>query len=165
MAIVVILFMSTKTMKREMRHTMADHTMEPLEWLRKQLEAADPDLVREMVRAFAQQLMSAEVEAVCGAGYRERTPDRLTARNGYRARAWDTRVGTIELGVPRLREGSYFPDWLLVPRRRAEQALTSVIADCYLAELLHPAGGEALRTAGHRLDEQIPGVAPRRGSG
>lgn len=132
-AIVVILFMSTKTMKREIRHTMATHTMEPLQWLRKQLEAADPDLVREMVRAFAQQLMNAEVEAICGAAYQERTPDRLNARNGYRPRVWDTRVGTVELGVPKLREGSYFPDWLLVPRRRAEQALTSVIADAYLA--------------------------------
>ena len=132
-AIVVILFMSTKTMKREIGHTMADHTMEPLEWLCKQLEAADPDLVRQMVRAFAGQLMSAEVEAICGAGYRERSPERVNARNGYRTRVWDTRVGTISLGVPKLREGSYFPDWLLVPRRRAEQALTSVIADAYLA--------------------------------
>lgn len=112
---------------------MADHTMEPPEWLCKQLEAADPDLLRQMVRTFAEQLMSAEVEAICGAAYNKRSPERINARNGYRASAWDTRVGTVELGVPTLREGSYFPDWLLVPRRRAEQALTSVIADAYLA--------------------------------
>src|ERR1700679_41129 len=61
------------------------------------------------------------------------TPERLNRRNGYRERPWDTRVGTIELAVPKLREGSYFPDWLLQPRRPAEPAVVSVIADAYLA--------------------------------
>src|SRR5207253_2635156 len=67
------------------------------------------------------------------AGYGERSPERVNRRNGYRERDWDTRVGSIELAVPKLREGSYFPDWLLQPRRRAEQAFVSVIADAYLA--------------------------------
>jgi transposase-like protein len=102
-------------------------------WLRKQLEEASPDLLRAMVRDFAEALMGAEVDALCGAGYGERSPERVNRRNGYRGRDWDTRVGSIELAVPKLREGSYFPDWLLQPRRRAEQALVSVIADCYLA--------------------------------
>jgi transposase-like protein len=102
-------------------------------WLRKQLEEASPDLLRAMVRDFAEALMGAEVDALCGAGYGERSPERVNRRNGYRERDWDTRVGSIELAVPKLREGSYFPDWLLQPRRRAEQAFVSVIADAYLA--------------------------------
>jgi transposase-like protein len=102
-------------------------------WLRKQLEEASPDLLRAMVKEMAEALMSADADAVCGAGYGERSPERVNRRNGYRERDWDTRVGSIELAVPRLREGSYFPDWLLQPRRRAEQAFVSVIADAYLA--------------------------------
>jgi transposase-like protein len=102
-------------------------------WLRKQLEESSPDLLRAMVKEFAEMVMSADADAVCGAGYGERTPERLNRRNGYRERQWDTRVGSIELAVPTLREGSYFPDWLLQPRRRAEQAFVSVIADAYLA--------------------------------
>jgi len=102
-------------------------------WLRKQLEEASPDLLRAMVREMAEALMSADADAVCGAGYGERSPERVNRRNGYRERDWDTRVGSIELAVPKLREGSYFPDWLLQPRRRAEQAFVSVIADAYLA--------------------------------
>jgi putative transposase len=77
--------------------------------------------------------MSADADAVCGAGHGERSPERVNRRNGYRERDWDTRVGSIELAVPRLREGSYFPDWLRQPRRRAEQAFVSVIEDAYLA--------------------------------
>src|SRR4051794_28099673 len=102
-------------------------------WLRKQLEEASPDLLRVMVKEFAEALMSADADALCGAGYGERSPERLNRRNGYRERDWDTRVGSIGLAVPKLREGSYFPDWLLQPRRRAEQAFVSVIADAYLA--------------------------------
>jgi transposase-like protein len=102
-------------------------------WLRKQLEETSPDLLRAMVKDFAEALMSADADAVCGAGYGERSPERVNRRNGYRERDWDTRVGSIELAVPKLREGSYFPEWLLQPRRRAEQAFVSVIADAYLA--------------------------------
>jgi transposase-like protein len=103
------------------------------EWLRKRLQEASPDLLRAMVQDFAEALMSAEADALCGAPYGERSPERVNRRNGYRERAWDTRVGSIELAVPKLREGSYFPGWLLEPRRRAEQALVSVVADAYLA--------------------------------
>jgi len=102
-------------------------------WLRKQLEDASPDLLRTMVKDMAEALMSADADTVCGADYGERSPERVNRRNGYRERDWDTRVGSIELAVPKLREGSYFPDWLLQPRRRAEQAFVSVIADAYLA--------------------------------
>ncbi len=112
---------------------MVEHTMDVSSWLRKQLEEAHPDLLRAMVKEFAEALMSADADVVCGAGYGERSPERVNRRNGYRERDWDTRVGSIELAVPKLREGSYFPDWLLQPRRRAEQAFVSVIADAYLA--------------------------------
>jgi putative transposase len=112
---------------------VVEQTMDVRGWLRKQLEEASPDLLRVMVKDFAEALMSADADAVCGAGYGERTPERVNRRNGYREREWDTRVGSIELAVPKLREGSYFPDWLLQPRRRAEQAFVSVIADAYLA--------------------------------
>jgi len=107
--------------------------MDVTDWLRKQLEEAHPDLLRAMVKEMAEALMSADADAVCGAGYGERSPERINRRNGYRERDWDTRVGSIELALPKLREGSYFPDWLLQPRRRAEQAFVSVIADAYLA--------------------------------
>jgi putative transposase len=112
---------------------VVEHTMDVQGWLRKQLEETSPDLLRVMVKDFAEALMSADADAVCGAGWGERTPERVNRRNGYRERDWDTRVGSIELAVPKLREGSYFPDWLLQPRRRAEQAFVSVIADAYLA--------------------------------
>ena len=112
---------------------MVEHTMDVSGWLRKQLEDASPDLLRAMIKEMAEALMSADADVVCGAGYGERSPERVNRRNGYRERDWDTRVGSIELAVPKLREGSYFPDWLLQPRRRAEQAFVSVIADAYLA--------------------------------
>src|SRR6266700_5008893 len=115
------------------RSTVVESTMDIRSWLRKQLEQASPDLLRAMVQDFAEALMGAEAEALCGAPYGERSPERVNIRNGYRERAWDTRVGTIELAIPKLRSGSYFPDWLLQPRRRAEQAFVSVIADAYLA--------------------------------
>jgi putative transposase len=111
---------------------VVEYTMNMSGWLRKQLEEASPDLLRAMVKEMAEALMGAEAEALCGAGYGERSPERVNRRNGYRERDWDTRVGSIELAVPKLREGSYFPDWLLQPRRRAEQAFVSVIADAYL---------------------------------
>jgi transposase-like protein len=93
--------------------------------------SASPDVLREMVRAFAQKMMDAEVEVACGAGYGEVSPNRVNSRNGYRAREWDTRAGTVELAVPKLRHGSYFPSFL-EHRRRAEKALAQVVATSYL---------------------------------
>jgi transposase-like protein len=110
----------------------APKSVDPAGLLREQIESASPDLLRAMIKTFADALMSAEADAVCGAGYGERSPDRVTSRNGYRAREWDTRAGTVELAIPKLRTGSYFPDWLLQHRRRAEQALVSVVATSYL---------------------------------
>jgi len=103
-----------------------------LAWLRKRIEDADTDLLREMVKAVTEVLMSAEASAVCGAPYRQPSADRVNRRNGYRERRWDTRAGTIDLAIPKLRKGSYFPDWLLEPRRRAERALMQVVTECYV---------------------------------
>jgi len=102
-----------------------------LDWT-EQIERAEPDLLRSLLKTFIDAIMSAEADALCGAGYRERSEERTNSRNGYRTRDWDTRAGTIEVAIPRLRQGSYFPDWLLERRKRAERALTSVVATCYL---------------------------------
>ncbi|MET8262393.1 IS256 family transposase [Micromonospora arida] len=110
----------------------ASESVNPAELLREQIEGASPDVLRAMVKTFAQALMSAEADAICGADYGQRSETRVNSRNGYRVREWDTRAGTIDLAVPKLRTGSYFPDWLLTHRRRAEQALVSVVATSYL---------------------------------
>ena len=109
---------------------MAVSKMELLELVSK-AEGGDVDFLREGVRVLAQALMEAEVSAQIGAEHGERTPQRPTHRNGYRPRDWDTRVGTIELAVPRVRSGSFLPS-ILEPRRRAERALTAVVAQCYV---------------------------------
>src|SRR3954466_11838888 len=101
-------------------------------WMAEQLSQASPDLLRQMVQTFAEALMSAETDAVCGAPYGARSSERTNSRNGYRTRDFDTRAGTIEVAIPKLREGSYFPDWLLERRKRAERALISVVATSYL---------------------------------
>lgn len=109
-------------------------TIDAAGWLRNYLDAddGDHDLARDMLAAFAQALMSAQASSQCLAGYGERTDERVNSRNGYRHRDWDTRVGTIDLAIPKLREGTYYPVWLLEHRRRAEQALASVVAQCYV---------------------------------
>ncbi len=111
---------------------MIDKSMDALGWLRKQLEADDNDLLREMVRSFAEELMGAEADAVCGAEYGQISPDRVNRRNGYRSRRWDTRTGSIDLRIPKLRAGSYFPEWLLDARTRSERAFIQVVTEAYV---------------------------------
>lgn len=89
-------------------------------------KGADTDLLRQMIQFVAQRMMEMDVESLCAAGYGQRSPDRQTSRNGYRERLWETRAGSIELQIPKLRKGSYFPGFL-EPRRTAEKALTAVI--------------------------------------
>lgn len=108
------------------------NNMELHDVLRKVLSADEPDVLRELMKVFLEALMGAEADSACGAGYGERTEARVNSRNGYRPRDLDSRVGTIDLAVPKLRSGSYFPEWLLENRRRAERALTAVIAECYV---------------------------------
>jgi putative transposase len=100
--------------------------------LRELLEkGSDATLLREMIGFAAQRLMELETEALCGAGHGERSENRLNLRNGYRDRDWHTRAGTVELRIPKLRKGSYFPGFL-EPRRMAEKALTAVIQESYV---------------------------------
>jgi putative transposase len=100
--------------------------------LRTLLEkSSDADLLREMVGFAAQRLMELEMESLTGAAPGERSPDRINHRNGYRDRDWETRAGTVELRIPKLRKGSYFPVFL-EPRRMAEKALTAVIQEAYI---------------------------------
>ena len=111
---------------------MADDSMALLETLRKMSAGGEVDVLREGVRLLAQAIMEAEVTEITGAAKGERNPDaRQTHRNGYRERRWDTRVGTIQLDVPRVRDGGYLPS-LLDPRRRTEQALLAVIQEAYV---------------------------------
>jgi putative transposase len=107
-------------------------SVDPAGWFAEQIGACEPDLLRSMVKTMAEALMSAEADGICGAGYGQRSGERVNRRNGYREREWDTRAGTVELAIPKLRSGSYFPEWLLERRRRAEQALISVVATSYL---------------------------------
>ena len=110
----------------------APSSIDPTRFLHEQLGSASPDLLRSMLTTFMNTLMSAEADAICGASYGEISPERTNVRNGYRHREFDTRAGTLDVAIPKLREGSYFPDWLLERRRRAERALTTVVATCYL---------------------------------
>ena len=105
---------------------MVKERMDLLELLRKGGMDGDVDFLRDALRVLVEGIMDAEVSSRTGAEYGERSPERATQRNGYRSRAWDTRVGTMDLHIPKLREGSYFPS-LLEPRRRSERALLAVI--------------------------------------
>ena len=110
----------------------APSSIDPAQFLHEHLAQASPDLLREMLTTFVNTLLSAEADTVCGAAYGASSPERVNQRNGYRHRDFDTRAGTIDVAIPKLRQGSYFPEWLLERRRRAEAALTTVVATCYL---------------------------------
>jgi len=128
---------------------VAKTTMDALAFLRKHLEGeGGSDVLREMIRVFAEELMSAEASAMCGAGYGERNEGRTNSRNGYRRRPFDTRAGTIDLAIPKLRRGSYFPEWLLEPRRRAERALVQVVCACYVEGVSTRAVDDVVRALG-----------------
>ncbi len=110
----------------------APHMIDPARMLGQALSDASPDLMRHLLDTVINSLLSADADAVCGAEYGQVSPDRVNSRNGYRHRDLDTRVGTIDVAIPKLRQGSYFPEWLLERRKRAEAALISVVATCYL---------------------------------
>jgi putative transposase len=142
------------------------------EVVREVLRDEHADVIRESVRAVAQELMEAEVSELIGAEWGERTEDRATHRNGYRSRRWDTRAGEIELQIPKIRQGSYFPSFLQ-PRKRSEQALVSVVQQAYVCgvstrrvdQLVESLGlriskSEVSRIAG-LLDEQVQAFRQR----
>lgn len=109
------------------------HIVDPASVLAEALTDASPDLMRSLLQTTINALLSADADAVVGAEWGKPSPDRTAQRNGYRHRDLDTRVGTIDVAVPKLRTGTYFPEWLLERRKRAETALITVVADCYLA--------------------------------
>ncbi len=111
----------------------APHILDPATVLGQALAGASPDLMRHLLSTMIDALLSAEADAVCGAEYGRASSERVNSRNGYRHRDLDTRVGTIDVAVPKLRQGSYYPDWLMDRRKRAEKAMIAVVADCYLA--------------------------------
>jgi putative transposase len=127
-------------------HTMADEKMALLDVLRKG-EEPGADFLRESLRWLAHELMEAEVSAQIGAERYERSEERSTQRNGHRIRPWDTRVGTIDLQIPKLRTGSYFPSWL-EPRKRSEQALVAVVAEAYVQGVSTRKGEALVQTLG-----------------
>ena len=139
---------------------MTDETMS----LRALIEKApDADLLREMIGFAAQRLIELEVGELTGAAYGERSAERLSQRNGYRERTWETRAGTVELRIPKLRRGSYFPGFL-EPRRMAEKALTAVIQEAYVQGVSTidsgavdpvPQGAGPRRRAGRAVDELV----------
>jgi len=114
----------------------APRIVDPGAVLGQALSDASPDLMRHLLGTVINSLLSAEADAVCGAEWGQPSPDRVNQRNGYRHRGLDTRVGTIGVAVPKLRTGTYFPEWLLERRKRAEAALISVVATCYLLGVL-----------------------------
>ena len=111
----------------------APHIVDPARVLGNLLADASPDMMRSLLQTMINGLLSADADAVCGAEWGQASSDRVAQRNGYRHRPLDTRAGTIDVAVPKLRTGTYFPEWLLERRKRAESALITVIADCYLA--------------------------------
>ena len=143
-------------------------SIDPALLLEEQLAQASPDLLRELLQTFINTLLSAEADAVCGAEYGAISPERVNRRNGYRHRGFDTRAGTLDVAVPKLREGSYFPEWLLERRKRAERALTSVVATCYLLGVSTRRMDKLVQSLGITT-EQVAGLGddqgPRRSRG
>jgi hypothetical protein len=125
----------------------------------KMLTGEHADVVREAVRLVLAELMEAEIGEFAGAARYERSAERLAQRNGYRQRQWDTRVGSLELAIPRLRSGSYFPSFL-EPRRRSEQALVAVVAEAFRERRQYAQGGAPRRPARHREHEPLHGEPP-----
>ena len=111
----------------------APHILDPAGLLGEALSEASPDMMRHLLQTMINTLLSADADAVVGAEWGKPSSSRTARRNGYRHRDLDTRVGTLDVAIPKLRSGTYFPDWLLERRKRAESALITVVADCYLA--------------------------------
>ena len=134
------------------------HHIDPSTYLDELLTQASPDLMRQMLQSFINQILSTQADQVCGADYATISQARTNTRNGYRHRDLDTRVGTVDVAVPKLRSGSFFPDWLLERRSRAEQALTTVIATCYLKGVSTRFDERPGRQPGDHQPVEIPGV-------
>lgn len=132
--------------------------------LAERLTSCHPDMLRELLATFVHTLMGAEADALCGAGYGQRSAERTNQRNGYRHREFDTRAGTLDLAIPKLRHGSYFPDWLLERRKRAERALTTVVATCYLLGVSTRRMDKLVDTLGITSLSKIAGIGDGQGT-
>ena len=122
-------------------------------------KTSDADLLREMIGFAADRLMVLEVEGLCGAGHGARSPERSNHRNGYRDRLWETRAGAVDLGIPKLRKGSYFP-FFLEPRRTAEKALIAGSWRPRCRDEKHELRRSARRTSWSRPLRALPARAP-----
>jgi len=152
----------------------AFHIVDPARLLSQVLGDASPDLMRHLLGTVINALLSAEADAVCGAEWGQASPERLAQRNGYRHRDLDTRVGTVDVAIPKLRAGTYFPEWLLERRKRAESALITVVATCYLLGVSTRRMDKLVKTLGidglsksqvsrmaAQLDEQVSALRTR----
>jgi putative transposase len=124
-------------------------------------KSSDTELLREMIGFAAQRLMELDVEGLTGAAHGERSADRITQRNGYRDRLWETRAGTVELRIPKLRKGSYFPGFL-EPRRMSEKALTAVIQEAYVQGVSTRAVDDLVKAMGMSGISKSQSLPPRR---
>ncbi|MEO7125201.1 MAG: transposase, partial [Nakamurella sp.] len=114
----------------------APHIIDPAHLLDQALGDASPVLMHQLLATVINALLSADADSVCGVGYGVVSPDRVNSRSGYRTRELDSRVGTFDVAIPKLRSGSYFPEWLLERRKRAESAMISEVATCSTCYLL-----------------------------
>lgn len=140
------------------------YSIDPTTYLDELLAQASPDLMREMLQGFINQILSTQADQVCGADYATVSQDRVNTRNGYRHRDFDTRVGTVDVAVPKLRTGSFFPDWLLERRTRASAGPDHRDRHLLPERCVHP---QDERPGGHLRDQQpveIPGVRHGQGS-
>jgi putative transposase len=118
-----------------------------------------------MIKEFAQRFMGGEVPQLCGAGFGQVSAERTNSHNGYRMLEWGTQTGTVELAIPKLRQGNYFPESLLERRRWAERALATVVATSYSARGEHALGGEARQVLGGDQAAGVAGLAYSAGTG
>jgi putative transposase len=116
----------------EERTPMTNRNVELMQLVGKALESEHGDVLRELLSDVIRQALDADVNALCNAEYGERSVDRSNSRNGYRSRPLETRLGSIDVEIPRVRKGSYYPNWLLQPRRRWEQAFVNVVSEAYV---------------------------------
>jgi hypothetical protein len=141
----------------------APSSIDPARSLHEHLASASPDLLRQMLTTFINTLMSAEADAVRGAGYGEVSPDRTNVRNGYRHRDFDTRAGTLDVAIPKLRQCSYFPDWLHRLHRSGDRAANAVLHTAVVTRMRYheptlrrPANGRgAVQEGHHALPETL----------
>ena len=136
----------------------APHIIDPAGMLGEALSQASPDLMRSLLQHVINALLSADADAVCGTQWGQQDPQRHAQRNGYRYRPLDTRVGTIDVAIPKLRSGTYFPEWLLQRRKRSESALIHSGRPLLPGRSIHAPYGQARQNPGDHRIVQVPGL-------